>query len=208
MASGRARRVAAGCAAAVVASAFGANAQDLEQPISFTDRPLAVMGVVGGGTLVGTIGALLDYTPAPALSLGAGAGSNFVGPQFAAYLRARPFYWERRKRALAIAMTGALSTGPYQEYDLDLGHGDPRSETTAGLERAVWMQLDVSFELRARSGFGLVAGFGYARLVDSSGAYCRVGGVKQPGGCGPAEVELPTLTVMLGYAFDFAEFAD
>jgi hypothetical protein len=88
-----------------------------------------------------------------------------------------------------------------------MGLGLGPSNGTPGADRAVWGQFEIAFELRARSGFMLLAGSGYAFLLDASGEHCLFERAKEPGNCKPHQGHsistwLPTVTVALGYAFD------
>ena len=53
----------------------------------------------------------------------------------------------------------------------------------------------------------LLAGYGFAYLLDSSGEYCKFEGAKEPGNCKPhgghsISTQLLTVTAAVGYAFD------
>jgi hypothetical protein len=172
-------------------------------PFSFEERPFALAAVVGLATFVGEFGFVADVTPSRWVSFGAGAGTNLEGPQYAAYLRARPLHWTGG-RALAVATTFSLSTGPYQEFYWSSA-GEYGVVDTRGADRALWGQFDLSFELRARSGFMLLAGFGLAHRLAASGEYCLITGRKVPGTCdspyGGQSLTLRTLTIAVGHSF-------
>jgi hypothetical protein len=90
--------------------------------------------------------------------------------QFAAIVRARPFVWKRAKRALAIEIGTAFSTGPHNPFEIGLGESP---EHKYRLNRAYWQQLEVGFELQARTGFHLITALGAAFLLNGDDAECE-----------------------------------
>jgi len=170
------------------------GAEAKKRTFDFTDRPIAFGLGMGIATPVGLIGLLGDYTPEPHVAIGGGIGTNLQGMQATVLMRGRPFVWPRRSRVLAITLGGAFSTGPYREADFGLGEARAIQST----DRANWIQLDVGFELRNRTGFQLLVATGGAWMTNPGSLSCS----SSVSPCsGARSYWLPTATVMLGTSF-------
>ena len=170
------------------------GAEAKKRTFNFTDRPGAFGIGMGIATPVGLVGLLGDYTPDPHVAIGGGIGTNLQGMQGTVLLRGRPFVWPRRSRVLAITLGGAFSTGPYREADFGLGEGRAIPST----DRANWIQFDVGFELRNRTGFQLLVASGGAWMTNPGSLSCS----SSASPCtGARSYWLPTATVMLGASF-------
>jgi hypothetical protein len=177
----------------------------------FSDRPISVNAMLGFGTPVGLIGGTVEINPLSRLALGVGAGTNTEGLQLALLARARPFAWPREKRALAIRVGAAFSTGPYGPDLTDvmvmgIDHSSPEErarEVDDAYERVYWLQPDVGFELQAKSGFHLVIASGVAVPLAYSGHHCTFSQSGVPAACprAVAPQTLPTSMIVLGFAF-------
>jgi hypothetical protein len=165
--------------------------------------PLHVEARVGGGTTVGLVGVVAEWNVAEVLALGAGIGTN-GWPVVGASARARLPVWRTSKYQQALTLEPGYSRGKYQGgADLYPGaclHSD-RCLVELVPETVHWLQAEVGWELRARSGITFRAATGAAWLMNSIDWRCTKEG--EPAACEgkSAETTLSVLTLALGYAF-------
>jgi hypothetical protein len=140
-----------------------------QKPFHFTDRPLALEVTVGLGIPVGGFGGVVEYSIAPRIALGAGAGATWLdgwygripGPiQVAALARYRLAVLEQGDDARAFDVVGALAAGRYI-YPFFGGN----ENTPAVDEQAYWAQCALEYEVLNRGGFRFAMGLGAAYLV-------------------------------------------
>jgi len=135
-----------------------------QQPLRFSDKPLAVGLVLGIATPVGEIGGTAEYSLADRFAAGIGVGTSNVGVQVAASGRFRLALYQGLGVAHAFDFVAAFATGRYQGGIFlmgDNGYWD---------ERAYWFQGSIDYEVLTWSGFRLATGIGFAQLVGSSNA--------------------------------------
>jgi hypothetical protein len=155
--------------------------------VRFDERRFSIVSILGFATTVGLAGAGAQYTLAEAVTLGAGVGTNAVGPQFTGYVNLRPLHWSANKVAIGVGPQIAYAAGPYTEM-LDYwpdGEGGSRSRMP---HDAQWIQVDLGVDVQSANGFVFRFSQGVARMLN------------------PRDYEdeqlIPTTTVTLGYAFD------
>jgi hypothetical protein len=173
-------------------------------PFGFDDRPLSVNGVLGFGTPIGLAGAVVEYSPFARFAVGAGAGTNAVGPQATAFVRLRPVLWEKPERVFAISFEAAFSGGKYAS-EWSMFHAVPLEDpgTTFEVDPALWIIGEAQFEYESRSGFHLVlTGQGWAHLLNQGAARCRdsTGVATRCSERLPQGGDLPEFRVEVGYA--------
>jgi hypothetical protein len=182
--------------------------------VSFADRPFSLEAVVGLGTIVGSAGGIITYTPTRAVTFLAGAGCGFALPclQVGTGVRLRPIVFERARKAQAVTLGFGVSVG-YYAYDMPaqrteglngIGGGGCNTDCQEALSQhderriplARWVQLDIGYELRTDSGLTLFAGPGVAFLTNRGDCTENGGPCADPG-----PVAIPTLTGSIGFAF-------
>jgi hypothetical protein len=119
--------------------------------------------------------------------------------QVAAFARLRPlvFMGRRWARLHAVGLELGYSTGPYSDYNPDLGAGhtgDP--STTYSYDRVHWFQPQITYETRSYRGFNLLAGIGVEIPLATQGYHCFDGKLCAENKLGV----LPTFTLGLGWA--------
>jgi hypothetical protein len=120
------------------------------------DRALALTGHIGFGTPVGNVGAELDYSVAPFLSLDAGIGVA-KGLQLAGGLHVRPV----RGDVTAFGIGAGFSLGNSDLVDPSIAH--PESAVTYEYRPGYFANLDLFAEHRWSSHFVMREFLGYAR---------------------------------------------
>jgi hypothetical protein len=163
----------------------------------FPDRPLLVelrSGMNASTDMIGVAGSIHAWN-----RVGAGLGVGidpWLSPQFAGLLRVRALQgMTRRKHAMLIEL--ACSQGRYRQvpsYE-PCGGSEEDSRRWKVSENARWLQLDVSWETEARSGFTLRMGIGAAMLLNPSSFYC------QDDACASPRRVVPAVTIATGWAF-------
>jgi hypothetical protein len=162
---------------------------------------------VGGGTLVGLIGATVGANVEDWLELGGGAGFGLGGPAGGAYARFRPARLAsargRRLHAVTAEVGYSLSKFAWSSEQGNLfsamGHDSRREERTADL--AHFAQYDVGWETRSAGGFSLRVAIGVAIMLNSGNLKCKQmdgGNVVAEANC-PSGFALPTLTFGVGF---------
>lgn len=139
-------------------------------PVRFVDRPFSMNVMFGAGTIVGGLGAVVEYNLAPRFALGAGMGASWFGEegqvlgalQGGAFGRFRLALSEGKDRAEAFGPVVGFSTG-HLDYPLFAG-GDGSWVS----EQAYFIQPGMDYELVTRGGFRFAAGAGAAILAGTS----------------------------------------
>jgi hypothetical protein len=162
------------------------TAPDVEAISRFTDRPLTINVMMGGGTPVGLAGFTAEYSVFDRLAVGVGAGTSLSGGQAALLVRLRPIVIESEAVAQGIDLSLAFSTGQYT-YPFYCGDGG------CWKEQAYWAQGSLDYELSA-SNFHLATGFGVAVLAGAT----DVQEIVSDGSPGPVPHIYPTLHLTLG----------
>lgn len=165
----------------------------------FSDRPFDAELRTGFGTAVGLFGAAFEYTLTEQFTIGVGAGVNPWGFIWDAHTRFRVFETERFNQADALSLEVSFSRGPYGSLDPFGGLHDRPEIDPVGVS---WIQGELGWERRFRSGWSLRPSFGLATQLNSPDWQCRAGGTVVP--CGNRTFPrstLPVVTLAVGYAF-------
>jgi hypothetical protein len=131
-----------------------------------TSQRWAWAGHLGLGTPLGFAGVAVEYTPVPFLTLAGGAGWGNSGPQLAFMPRVRPF-----DDLLAFGV--GISAGPYGWVSCRLVCFGATSEKV--WDRALWANVDLSFEGRSTKGVGWRWYLGGGRLLNPGSYRCERG---------------------------------
>jgi hypothetical protein len=162
---------------------------------AWSERRLALEGHFGMATPVGLAGITVEYSPLPVLALGAGIGTNFLGPEPAALVRVRPLDGVRD----ALVVSAAYSVGPYgfKPISIDGSAGSGKGYWHANALQ--WVQGDIGWEHRSRKGLVIRIGLGLAYVVNRGALEC----VRGEFGCDESSKpdHLLTFDFGLGYAF-------
>jgi hypothetical protein len=166
-----------------------------ERGAAWKERHLSLEGHLGIATPVGFFGGTVEFSPSPYLAIGAGVGTNFVGPVGAFLARLRPLFGVRD----ALVISGAYSIGQYGFAPISL---DGSAGSGNGYWRASplqWAQFDVGWEHRARKGLVIRIAVGRAFVVSPDALSCE----PREFGCDGADKpkQLGTFEFGLGYAF-------
>lgn len=172
-----------------------APAEAAARGAAWKERPVSLEGHLGIATPVGFFGGTVEYSPAPYFAIGAGVGTNFLGPVGAFLMRLRPLFGVRD----ALVISGAYSVGEYgfQPISLDGSEGSGKGYWHASPLQ--WAQVDVGWEHRARKGLVLRIAIGRAFVLSPDALRCVSGEF----GCDSADKprQLGTFEFGLGYAF-------
>jgi hypothetical protein len=182
--------------------------------VAFDDRRFNIQGRLGLGTSVGLTGIVGEFDIDDGLNVGAGFGSNIVGPVGEVHLRLRPAVFRTQAGGAAHAVVvelagsrsryggsidGLVSIGCEGPWD------DPRSPCYNPPVVPTWVcwgQLDLGWEFRHRSDFLMRATTRAAVLLTNSEWRCTLRGAAVPCGMKRPSYVLPsTLTLAVGYAF-------
>ncbi len=149
-------------------------------------RSLAVEGHLSIGGPVGVGGVMIAYEPVPWLVLPIGVGAGFAGPQLAFVPRLR---WVWSDSIAALSAGAGLSGGPYDSF----------TNAFSGLssrhwDRALWLDLSASLELRWSVGMSLRFYAGMGSLLNPSEGTCDFT-------CEPVQQQIPYFGLAAGYAF-------
>ena len=163
---------------------------------------------------MGVTGIVGEFDIDDGLNVGAGFGSNIVGPVGEVHLRLRPIVFRTQAggaaHAIVVELAGSRSRYAGSVEDLlSLGcegpRDDPLSQCYDPPVDPVWVwwgQLDLGWEFRHRSGFLMRATTGAAVLLTNSEWRCTLRGAAVPCGMHRPSYVLPsTLTLAVGYAF-------
>jgi hypothetical protein len=185
-----------------------------EERVRFDHRPFGLQLRLGFATSVGLAGVVGEYDVADWINVGAGLGTNALGPIGGAHVRLRPAVLRTLAggAAHAFVIETALSRGRYQgsiggifSAMCEGSADDPRSncyDPPVTTEWVWWGQAEIGWEFRGRSGFVFRATTGVAGLLGTPEWKCTLQGKPAPCGRHLPEAILPgTLTLALGYAF-------
>lgn len=142
----------------VVAASVRAAVADNDGSASpFESRPTAIYAVVGLGTPVGLVGAEVEETILPHLSLSAGVGWGAANaPQGAAMLR-----WLGGSHWSRFTIGAGISGGQYKWTDLSCFYDTCPSKSGT----VAWGNVEIGYELRSSSGFALRYFGGYGHII-------------------------------------------
>jgi hypothetical protein len=157
-------------------------------------RPLAVMAVLGGGTPVGAVGLVVEYSPAPYFVVSGGAGMS-DGLQLAL----TPRFELPLSRTLSLGIGGGLSTGKYVQqpfwcFDCEI-------HRTTEWSRAYWGNGEISLDGISKRGFAFRTFVGLGQLLNPTPDRCTEQSVEVACAGGEKKTRLVYAGVALGYAF-------
>lgn len=186
-----------------------------EHPVHFGDRPLQLEAIVGLGTKVGIAGLAVDYNFGDAFALGTGAGLGIHGPLWEVHARFRPVLGRlgvQKDLLSALSIESAFSRGQYADLPDYLGEiscegdssrvGDHCFHANTVPRLTSFAQLELGWELRFASGFGLRLSGGVASALHMATPQC-INAQRQTVPCGGPEPQrtIVALTSAVGYAF-------
>ena len=181
-------------------------------PLSYRERPLHLEVLTGIATSVGLFGVRGEYNLGDAFALGAGIGTNGIGPEWEAHARWRILRNVHRNTLYsALTLEGAFARGKYAgSFDLDLGIAecdqlDPNGgcyKPPISPQTVNWGQVELGWEAMFRSHVTLRLAAGLAHQIGTYHWRCNALGDSVS--CGtralPSE-ELFVFSFALGYAF-------
>jgi hypothetical protein len=171
----------------------------------FEDGPWHTEVLLGFGTLVGSAGIAIGYNVDERVELGAGVGTNFLGPIGGPYARFRPLMGiTRGGRLHAMSLDTGISMGRYEDvfdgvFD-SMSHRPPEEDPDYESDYAMWAQIELSWETWSVGGFTLRIGNGAAILLNPEALDCDVDPEFQSN-CDKGGRMVPVYTIGLGHVF-------
>lgn len=170
----------------------------------WTTRPWAVEAQVGVANPFGTLALAIDFSPAAWLSLNAGAGLDFDGPQAGIAPRVR-FYRFGAEDGSALFVESGVSVGRFcrsNQFQSMTECAPPDDGDYAELVRfAIWANEGLGYELRSTGGFSLRIAAGVDVLLNRGAGDCLALGSPRDACHGAFSGVTPTLNLATGYAF-------
>lgn len=183
---------------------------DQRSSIAFTDRRFQLETRVGIDTSVGEVGLVGEYNLFERLAIGAGFGTNTLGPEWGVHVRLRPIVGTSSsgRRLHAFTVETALSRGQYAgTIDVLPSLGPCMEGDTSGCptersaEWMTWLQFELGWETRAEYGFSLRLSSGYAMALNAPAWKCTVLGKAVTCDKSSGNADSTTFTVGVGYAW-------
>jgi len=170
----------------------------------YATRPFHLELETGTASPVGVLGVRAEFSIGDPLALGAGIGTNGLGPEWELHARWRVVYGVNHKRHFYDAFTieGAFTRsrfGGSPDISLDGGCGDCDEPKVVAQEQS-FAQAELGWEGMSAARVTLRAALGAARRLGTAAWRCESGIRPVPCGATPGTL-LPVIAFAAGYAF-------